>query len=66
MGTCIYTNDGDWVRTPVPYEVIKDQLLTERGQYIEVPGTQGNNYMIKVSNIACIEQELPNGKEEKK
>lgn len=66
IGTTIYTTDSDWINTPVPYEVIKDQLLTERGQYIEVPGAQGNSYMIKVSNITCIEQELPNNGEEKK
>ena len=65
MSTNIYTVDGDWISTPVPYEIIKDQLLTERGQYIEVPGTQGNSYMIKVDNIACIEQEIAKGKEEK-
>lgn len=65
MSTNIYTVDGDWINTPVPYEIIKDQLLTERGQYIEVPGTQGNSYMIKVDNIACIEQEIAKGKEEK-
>lgn len=65
MGTTIYTTDGDWISTPVPYEVIKDQLLTERGGYIEVPGAKENAYLIKVSNIACVEQTLPNGKEEK-
>ena len=64
MGTTrIYTTDGDWIHTPVPYEVIKDQLLTERGDYIEVPGTQGNSYMIKVDNITCVEQTLPNNEE---
>lgn len=66
MGTCIYTTDGDWIRTSMPYEIIKVELLAEREQYIEVPGTQGNNYLIKVSNITCIEKELPSGKEEKK
>lgn len=66
MSTNIYTIDGDWINTPVPYEVIKDQLLTERGQYIEVPGALGNKYMIKVDNIARIEQELPKHEEEKK
>lgn len=65
MGACIYTTDGDWVNTPAPYEIIKDQLLTEYGQYIEVPGTKGNNYMIKVDNITCVEQTLPNNEEEK-
>lgn len=66
MGTTIYTTDGDWISTPVPYEVIKDQLLTERGQYIEVPGAKENSYLIKISSITCIEQELPNHEEEKK
>lgn len=58
MGTYIYTTDGNSFYTPTPYEIIKDQLLTERGRYIEVPGTEGNNYMIKVDNISVIEQEL--------
>lgn len=65
-GTTIYTSDGDWISTPVPYEIIKDQLLTEYGQCIEVPGTKGNNYMIKVDNITCIEEKLPGNEEEKK
>lgn len=47
-------------------EVIKDQLLTERGGYIEVPGAKENAYLIKVSNIACVEQTLPNNEEKKK
>lgn len=57
MGTNIYTTDGDWVNTPAPYEIIKDQLLNECGQYIEVPGANGNAYLIKISNITCIEEE---------
>lgn len=68
MGTCIYTTDGDWIRTSVPYEKIRSWLLLERPlvkPYIEVPGAKGNTYLIKISSIACIEQEL-NGKEEKK
>lgn len=69
MGTSIYTSDGDWIHTSVPYETIRSWLLLERPlvkPYIEVPGAKGNNYLIKISNITCIEQELPNGKEEKK
>lgn len=68
MGTNIYTSDGDWVNTPVPYETIRSWLLIERPlvkPYIEVPGTKGNNYMIKVDNITCVEQTLPNNEEEK-
>lgn len=66
MSTNIYTIDGDWINTPVPYEIIKVELLVEREQYIEVPGALGNKYMIKVDNIARIEQELPKHEEEKK
>lgn len=69
MSTNIYTTDGDWINTPVPYEKIRSWLLVERplsGPYIEVPGSQGNNYLIKIDNIACIEQEIAKGKEEKK
>lgn len=69
MGTCIYTTDGDWIRTSVPYEKIRSWLLIERPlvePYIEVPGVKGGTYLIKISNITCIEQELPSGKEEKK
>lgn len=67
MGTCIYTTDGDWVYTTMPYEKLKSALLAsaEEAPYVEVPGAQGNNYLIKISNITCIEQELPNHEEEK-
>lgn len=68
MGTRIYTADGDWVHTPTPYETIRSWLLTERPlvePYIEVPGAKGNAYLIKISNITCIEQELPKYEEEK-
>lgn len=69
MGTCIYTTDGDWIRTSVPYETIRNWLLLERPlvkPYIEVPGAKENAYLIKVSNIACVEQTLPNNEEKKK
>lgn len=65
MSTNIYTTDGDWINTPVPYNTVRG-LLLENKPYIEVSGTQGNSYMIKVDNIACIEQEIAKGKEEKK
>lgn len=69
MGTCIYTTDGDWIYTPTSYETIRSWLLLERPlvkPYIEVPGAKGNTYLIKISNIACIEQELADYREEKK
>lgn len=68
MGTCIYTTDGDWIRTSVPYETIRSWLLIERPlvePYIEVPGTEGNNYLIKIDNISCIEHEISDYLEEK-
>jgi hypothetical protein len=61
--------DGYWINTPVPYETIRSWLLIERPlvePYIEVPGVKENNYLIKISSITCIEQELPNHDEEKK
>lgn len=67
MGTRIYTTDGNWVHTPTPYETIRSWLLIERPlvePYIEVPGTEGNNYLIKIDNIACVEQELSGHEEE--
>jgi hypothetical protein len=51
------------------YQTIRSWLLIERPlvePYIEVPGTEGNNYLIKVDNISCVEQELPGYEEEKK
>lgn len=64
MGTNIYTTDGDWVNTPASYNQVKD-LLLENKPYIEVPGAKGNNYLIKVSNITCVEQKLSKHEEEK-
>lgn len=64
MSTNIYTTDGDWINTTVPYDTIRSWLLVERPlsePYIEVPGSQGNNYLIKIDNIACIEQEITKG-----
>lgn len=63
MGTYIYTIDGNSFYTPTPYETVRSWLLTERPlvePYIEVPGTEGNAYLIKISNIGFIEQELSN------
>lgn len=68
MGTYIYTTDGNSFYTPTPYETIRSWLLIERPlvePYIEVPGTEGNKYLIKVDNISCVEQELPGYEEEK-
>lgn len=67
MGTRIYTADEDWIDTPVPYETIRSWLLTERPlvePYIEVPGANGNSYLIKISSIICIM--TSNKKEDKK
>ena len=69
MGTNIYTLDGNLIYTQMTYETIRSWLLIERPlvePYIEVPGTEGNNYLIKVDNISCVEQELPGYEEEKK
>lgn len=69
MGTRIYTADGDFIRTLLPYKTIRSWLLIERPlveSYIEVPGTKGNAYLIKISSITCIEQELTDYLEEKK
>ena len=67
MGTCIYTVDSECIRTTMPYEKLKSALLASAGKapYVEVPGIHGNNYLIKVDNITCIEQELPGNWEEK-
>ena len=69
MGTNIYTLDGNLIYTQMNYQTIRSWLLIERPlvePYIEVPGTEGNNYLIKVDNISCVEQELPGYEEEKK
>ncbi len=60
MSTNIYTTDGDWINTPVPYEIIRSWLLIERplvGPYIEVPGANGHACLIKISSISYIEEE---------
>ena len=68
MGTNIYTLDGNLIYTQMTYETIRSWLLIERPSvepYIKVPGTEGNNYLIKIDNISCVEQELPGYEEEK-
>lgn len=66
MGTTIYVTDGDWIDTPVTYETVKDALVVGQKPYIEVPGYKGNNYLIPISQITCIEEKLPNNEEKKK
>lgn len=51
--------------TPLAYDKVRDMLLENR-LYIEVPGTQGNHYMIRADNITCIEQEMSDYLEEKR
>ena len=66
MGTTIYTTDGDWISTPTPYEKVRSWLLDGQRPYMEVPGYQGNDYLIAIDKITCIEEKLPGNKEEKK
>lgn len=66
MGTSIHTTDGDWISTPIPYETVRNALDRYKRPYIEVTGYQGNNYLIQISHITCVEEKLPNDKEEKK
>ena len=66
MGSYIYTTDGNSFYTPTAYEKLKGTLLASAVEvpYFEVPGARGNACLIKVSNITCIEQELPKHGEE--
>lgn len=66
MKTTIYTTDGDWISTPAPYEKVRSLLLDNQRPYIEVPGYNGNDYLIQISQITCIEGKLPGNEEEKK
>lgn len=66
MGTTIYTTDGDWISTPTPYETVRSWLLDGQRSYMEVPGYDGNDYLIAIDAITCIEEKLPSNEEEKK
>lgn len=66
MGTCIYTTDGVCISTPTPYEKVRSWLFDGQRSYMEVPGYDGNDYLIAIDEITCIVEKLPSNEEEKK